>query len=258
MAAQVFLVGAGPGQADLLTLKAWRLLKEAEVVVYDRLVSYEVLDFIGDSAKRIYVGKSKGEHALSQEETNELLAQLARTYKTVVRLKGGDPLIFGRGGEEMLYLAERGIACEVVPGVSAASGVAAALQIPLTLRNQASGVRLITGHRSKNKAYELNWPELVSPTMTLVIYMGLTSIGRITKELLKHGLAPHTPAVAVENGTTERQRVCYGSVSKLATLLAERSFGSPCLILIGGVVETPQELKRLLDEAGQTIRKEGL
>jgi uroporphyrin-III C-methyltransferase/precorrin-2 dehydrogenase/sirohydrochlorin ferrochelatase/uroporphyrin-III C-methyltransferase len=232
----VHLVGAGPGDPDLLTVKALRLLQGAEVVVYDRLVSPAILELVPAGATRIYVGKANGRHTLPQDEINALLVRLARTGHSVVRLKGGDPFIFGRGSEEAEYLARRGIAFEIVPGVTAASGCTAGFGIPLTHRGLASGVRFVTGHSRDNGELELNWASLADPDTTLVIYMGLASLPKISRRLVEAGLPPDTPAAAIASGTTPGQTLCRGTLVDLPQRTAGTTLKAPVLIVIGRVV----------------------
>ncbi len=238
----VHLVGAGPGDPDLLTVKALRLLQGAEVVVYDRLISPAILELIPAGATRIYVGKAKGQHTLPQAQINDLLVRLARTGHRVVRLKGGDPFIFGRGSEEAEHLARQGIAFEVVPGVTAASGCAAGFGIPLTHRGLASGVRFVTGHCRDGRALELNWASLADPDTTLVIYMGLASLPTISRRLIEAGLPPDTPAAAIASGTMPRQTLCRGSLAELPAKAAASDLKAPVLIVVGRVVELAGDL----------------
>ncbi|MCR6633247.1 MAG: uroporphyrinogen-III C-methyltransferase [Magnetospirillum sp.] len=233
---QVALVGAGPGDPDLLTLKALRLIQGAEVVVYDRLVSAEIMALVPATAERIYAGKQSASHHLPQPEINQLLIGLARDGRRVVRLKGGDPFVFGRGSEEAEALATAGIPFEVVPGISSASGCATYAGIPLTHRGLAQGVLLVTGHWREGQALDYDWSRLADPHCTLVIYMGLTHLTEIAGKLLEAGLPPDTPAAAVENGTTPRQRRVLGTLSTLADRVAATGMKPPTLIIIGQVV----------------------
>ncbi|MBV5325781.1 MAG: uroporphyrinogen-III C-methyltransferase, partial [Rhodospirillaceae bacterium] len=210
---KVILVGAGPGDPDLLTVKALRLIQSADVVVYDRLVSPEIMALIPASAERIYAGKALGNHHLVQEEINDRLVSLAKTGRQVVRLKGGDSFVFGRGSEEALYLAENGIAFEVVPGISAAAGCSSYAGIPLTHRGLATGVQFVPGHLREGHRLDLDWAKLADPETTLVIYMGLQSLPETSAQLIAAGLPPDTPAAAIENGTTPRQRRVVGTLS---------------------------------------------
>lgn len=231
----VHLVGAGPGDPDLLTLRAARLMGAAEVVVYDYLVSDEILRFVNPRAERIYAGKQLACHALSQDEINRLLVALARRGRRVLRLKGGDPFIFGRGGEEAGFLARHGVPFEVVPGVTAASGASAYAAIPLTHRDHARAVVFVTGHL-KDGTTDLDWPMLARPRQTVVIYMGVTRLAEICGELVAHGLDPVTPAAVIERATTPRQRVVTGTVATLPGIACAEGVKPPALIVIGEVV----------------------
>lgn len=233
---KVWLVGAGPGDPDLLTVKALRLIQSAKVVVFDRLVSQSVLDLIASDAMRVDVGKETGRHSLPQDETNALLARLALAGHDVVRLKGGDPFVFGRGGEEALHLAGSGIACEVVPGITAASGCAAAAGIPLTHRGLAESVRLVTGHRQDDRDLDLDWKSLADPRCTLVVYMGVASAERLADGLRGAGLAGETPVAIIERGTTPAQRTLFSRLDRLAADIARWQPKPPALLMIGQVV----------------------
>lgn len=231
----VHLVGAGPGDPDLLTMKAHRLLQRADVVVYDRLVSAEVLAMTRRDAERIYVGKRRGNHSLSQDEINARLVALARAGKSVVRLKGGDPFVFGRGGEEIEALAHAGIAVEVVPGVTAALGCAASAGIPLTHRDHAQTCVFVTGHR-KDGTLDLDWPMLARPRQTVVIYMGIEALPTIASQLVAHGLAASTPVALIENGTTDRERRVVGTLATIERQAARAHLQGPTLCMVGAVV----------------------
>ncbi len=232
----VYLVGAGPGDPDLLTVKARRLLEQADVVVYDRLVGEGVLALVPKGAARIYVGKAAGAHHLGQDEINELLVRAAKPGRTVVRLKGGDPFIFGRGSEEAIYLRERGVRVEVVPGITAASGCCSALGVPLTHRGLASGFRIVTGHAKADEPLALDWRGLADPDTTLVVYMGLAHLPEIAAQLIEHGLPAGTPTLAIERGTTAAQRFCQASLADLPAAVATAGLAAPALIVIGRVV----------------------
>jgi uroporphyrin-III C-methyltransferase len=241
---QVYLVGAGPGDPELITLKALRVLRAADAVVYDRLVSDEILSEIPGHAVRIYVGKEGGTHSLPQSEISQLLVTLARQGKRVVRLKGGDPYIFGRGGEEAIVLAEAGVDFEVVPGVTAASGVMAGLNLPLTHRGLANGVRFVTGQCGKNVPLDLNWRSLADPDTTLVVYMGLAKLPEISAELIKAGMPEDQPALAVSKGTLDSETLVTGTVSTLPRLVKDVHLEPPVLIVIGRVVTLNETLGR--------------
>jgi uroporphyrin-III C-methyltransferase len=231
----VYLVGAGPGDPELLTQKAVRLLKSADVVVYDRLVSPEILAEVPKGVTCISVGKQPGNHPVPQDDINELLVRLARNNRRVVRLKGGDPFIFGRGSEEAARLAECGIPYEVVPGITAAQGCAAALKVPLTHRGLATGVRYLTGHCRQNGELDFDWQGLADPDTTLVIYMGKANIGRITGELLQRGLEPATPVLVVCNGTTDRQQHLSTTLQQVPGEAEVANLDGPVLFIVGKV-----------------------
>ena len=230
----VAIVGAGPGDPDLLTLRALRLIQRADVMIYDKLVGPGVLDLARRDAERIYVGKSAGDHSKSQDEINALIAGQAQAGRRVVRLKGGDPFIFGRGGEELEYLRARGISAEVVPGITAALGCAAAAGIPLTHRDHAQAVTFATG-QGKDGEPELDWATLARLNQTLVIYMGVGAAGRIAARLIDHGLDPATPVAVIENGTLPNQKALYGRLSGLNWLVRHSDITGPALIVIGSV-----------------------
>jgi uroporphyrin-III C-methyltransferase/precorrin-2 dehydrogenase/sirohydrochlorin ferrochelatase/uroporphyrin-III C-methyltransferase len=252
----IHLIGAGPGDPDLLTVKALRLLQGAEVVVYDRLVSPAILELVPTAATRIYVGKARGRHTQPQDEINALLVKLARSGHKVLRLKGGDPFIFGRGSEEAEHLARHGIAFEVVPGVTAASGCAAGFGIPLTHRGLANGVRFVTGHCRDGQALELNWHSLADPDTTLVIYMGLASLPTISRRLIAAGLPPDTPAAAIAGGTMPHQTLCRGTLANLPARAATRALKAPVLIVVGQVVALAAVLGTLAWDPEQAVCQE--
>lgn len=239
---KVYLVGAGPGDPGLLTVKALELLRSADAVVYDRLVSPAVLELIPPGVSRIAVGKAPGCHSRKQHEINELIANLAASGRSVVRLKGGDPFIFGRGSEEALYLRGRCIDFEVVPGVTAAAACSAYAGVPLTHRGLSRGVRIVTGHFRDDEPIDLDWRALADPDATLVVYMGLANVVRICDALTAHGMDASMPAVAIQDGTTERQRRVFGTLSDLSDRIDEAGLSSPVLLVIGRTVELARAL----------------
>lgn len=252
MTGKVFLVGAGPGDPDLLTVKALTALQAADVIVYDRLVSPEILARAAKGAARICVGKQPNDHPVPQPEINALLVRLAQGKRTVVRLKGGDPFIFGRGSEEALALAEHGIDFEVVPGITSAQGCAAAAGVPLTHRGLASGVRYITGHCREDRALDYDWAGLADPQTTLVVYMGAASAAQIADRLIANGLAGDTPVLIVNNGTTARERRLLTDLDGLAGALAQAGFTGPVLFLVGKVAALAKQLGSLDAQGGES------
>ena len=244
---EVYLVGGGPGDPDLLTFRALRLMQQCDVCVYDKLVSKEVMELVRRDAELIYVGKARDRHTLPQEEINQLLVRLAKDGKRVLRLKGGDPFIFGRGGEEIETLMEHGVPFQVVPGITAANGVSAYAGIPLTHRDYAQSCIFTTGHLKPKSdqteaVVELDWPALTRPNQTVVIYMGLVGLDQICAKLMAHGLPANTPAAVVQQGTTIRQRVVVGDLSNLAVKVNAAELKPPCLIIVGEVVKLREKL----------------
>ena len=239
---EVYLVGGGPGDPELLTLKALRLMQQADVVLYDRLVSDGVMDLVRRDAERIYVGKRRSEHAMQQENINQLLVDLAKQGKRVLRLKGGDPFIFGRGGEEIELLAQNNIPFQIVPGITAASGCAAYAGIPLTHRDYAQSVRFVTGHL-KDDSINVHWPELANPTQTIVFYMGLVGLRDICAALVQHGRQPTTPVALIERGTTQQQRVLIADLATMADVVDAQEVHAPTLFVVGDVVRLHENLK---------------
>jgi uroporphyrin-III C-methyltransferase/precorrin-2 dehydrogenase/sirohydrochlorin ferrochelatase len=238
---EVFLVGAGPGDPDLLTFKALRLMQKADVVLYDNLVSKPILEMTRRDAERIFVGKMRGNHTLPQEGINDLLVRLALEGKRVLRLKGGDPFIFGRGGEEIEKLAEHKINFQVVPGITAASGVSTYAGIPLTHRDYAQSCVFVTGHL-KDNSMDLDWEMLARPKQTIVVYMGLQGLEMLCAKLIQHGLPADTPAAIVQQGTTPQQRVISGNLATLPGNPELETLHAPTLIIIGGVVSLREKL----------------
>jgi uroporphyrin-III C-methyltransferase/precorrin-2 dehydrogenase/sirohydrochlorin ferrochelatase len=234
----VAIVGAGPGDPELLTVKALRLIQRADVIIYDKLVAPETLGYARRDAQLIYVGKSRGNHTVPQEQINHLIAHHAGQGRRVVRLKGGDPFIFGRGGEELAHLRERGFSVEVVPGVTAASACAAVASVPLTQRGSAEAVVLVTG-QGTNGAPQIDWAALARLNQTIAVYMGVAAAPRIAADLIEAGLAPATPVAVVENASLPNERAVYGTIANLSSVVAENAIEGPAVILIGAVAALP-------------------
>jgi uroporphyrin-III C-methyltransferase/precorrin-2 dehydrogenase/sirohydrochlorin ferrochelatase len=242
---EVYLVGGGPGDPDLLTFRALRLMQQCDVCVYDKLVSKEVLEMVRRDAELIYVGKQRDQHTLPQQQINQLLVDLAQAGKRVLRLKGGDPFIFGRGGEEIETLMENQVAFQVVPGISAANGVSSYAGIPLTHRDYAQTCVFTTGHlktQHEQQQVDLDWPTLVRPQQTVVIYMGLVGLPYICQQLMEHGLPATHPAAVVQQGTTSKQRVVSSDLAHLAQQVQAAGLKPPCLIIVGEVVKLREKL----------------
>lgn len=239
---EVYLVGAGPGDPELLTLKALRLMQQADVVIYDRLVSPAIMELCRRDATKIYVGKARSNHAVPQEGINALLVEYASKGQRVCRLKGGDPFIFGRGGEEIQELFASGVPFQVVPGITAASGCSAYAGIPLTHRDYAQSVRFLTGHL-KEGSPELPWDELVYQNQTLVLYMGLVGLEKICEKLIAHGQRPDMPVALISKGTTPEQKVVVGTLADIASKVEEHHIQAPTLTIIGDVVSLREQLQ---------------
>lgn len=242
---EVALVGSGPGDAELLTIRAMRFIEQAEIAIYDRLVSEEILALLPENCERFYVGKEQAKHCVPQDKINQILVEQAKSGKKVLRLKGGDPFIFGRGGEEAEYMLERGVSCHICPGITAASGCTTYAGIPLTHRGVAQGCTFITGHIQNNGLLNLPWQSLCCPTQTVVFYMGINTLPKIAEKLVEHGRDINTPAALIRKGTQPEQKTYRGTIGNLAELVAKHNITPPTLIVIGDVVNqlTEQQLK---------------
>lgn len=240
------MVGAGPGDPELLTVKALKAIESADVIVYDRLVSDEIMALAPVDATLFFAGKSCTKKAMTQDEINELLIEQAKKGRYVVRLKGGDPLMFGRGGEEALKLLEHHIPFDIIPGITSAQGCTAYAGIPLTHRGLSTGVRFITGHRTSaedaSKPLELNWQSLADPETTIVIYMGLANLAFIAQKLMEHGLSKDTPAAAIQQGTTSKQRLVNAQLETIAMEVQTAALEAPTLVVIGKVAALAKDL----------------
>ncbi len=235
-AGEVALVGSGPGDAELLTLRALRFIQQTEVAVYDRLVSSEILELLPENCEKIYVGKEQAKHCVPQDKINQILVDKALEGKRVLRLKGGDPFIFGRGGEEAEFLLRHGVSCHICPGITAASGCTTYAGIPLTHRGVALGCTFITGHIQNNGQLNLPWQSLSEKTQTIVFYMGINTLPIIAEQLIKHGRAPDTPAALIRSGTQPEQQVYRGQLDNIAELVIKHNIKPPTLIVVGDVV----------------------
>jgi uroporphyrin-III C-methyltransferase/precorrin-2 dehydrogenase/sirohydrochlorin ferrochelatase len=239
---EVAIVGAGPGDPGLLTLRALMLIRQADVVVYDRLVSPQIMELLNPGTERIHVGKASGCHFVPQDETNDLLVKLAVQQRRVVRLKGGDPYIFGRGGEEAEFLVDNDIDFQVVPGITSAAGCSSYCGIPLTHRDYAQSVTFVTGHRKADQSLDLNWQALAAPGQTLVFYMGLHNAPSIKRELMAHGVPGTCPVALVERGTTPMQHMSVTNLLELEATIDREDFQPPTLIIVGDVVRLADKL----------------
>lgn len=245
---EVALVGAGPGDPELLTLRALRFIQQAEVTIYDRLVSQDILNLLPETSEKLYVGKKQASHSVPQDKINELLVEQAKLGKRVLRLKGGDPFIFGRGGEEAEYALSQGVSCHLCPGITAASGCTTYAGIPLTHRGVAQGCTFITGHMENDGKLNLPWDSLTSNAQTIVFYMGINTLPKIASKLIKHGKKPDTPAALIYKGTQPEQQVFRGRLDTLEAIVAEHNIKPPTLIVIGDVVN--QLTKKQLTSPG--------
>lgn len=254
-AGMVSLIGAGPGDPELITVKAVRRIRAADVILYDRLVNEELLDYAKPDAVTLFCGKWPGRHAMPQERIHDRMIEYALSGKNVVRLKGGDPCVFGRGGEEALALAERGIAFELVPGITSAIGAAASANIPLTHRGIGASFAVVTGSRCSEDAPAIRWDLLAHGVDTLVVYMGIGRLAHIFEELLKHGKDSSTPVALIEEGTTARERIVTGTFDTIVRLAEEAAIANPALIIIGETVRVRERLLQLVSDLGQRYDK---
>lgn len=252
-AGSIAIVGAGPGDPELITIKAMKCLNEADIILYDRLVNEELLNYAKEGVILIYCGKSPGQHSMAQGEINELLIQYAKDGHKVVRLKGGDPFIFGRGGEEALAAVKAGISYEVIPGITSAIGVAASTGIPLTHRGVAASFAVVTGSRCPENNAPIRWNQLAHSVDTLVIYMGVSQLSQIREQLIKHGKDIQTPIALIENGTTFNQRTVTGTLENIDKLAAAMKINNPALIIIGEVVRMREQLLQIQSLLGERI-----
>jgi len=256
---EVALVGSGPGDAELLTIRAMRFIEQAEIAIYDRLVSEEILALLPENCERFYVGKEQAKHCVPQDRINEILVEEARAGKKVLRLKGGDPFIFGRGGEEAEYMLEQGVSCHICPGITAASGCTTYAGIPLTHRGVAQGCTFITGHVQNNGLLNLPWQSLCCPTQTVVFYMGINTLPIIAEKLVENGRDINTPAALIRKGTQPEQKTYRGTIGNLAELVKKHNITPPTLIIIGDVVNqlTTEQLATpgFLDANNYTAQK---
>jgi len=248
-AGEVYLVGAGPGDPELLTLRALRLIQDADVVLYDSLIAPEILELLPRTAERIHVGKRRNRHTLPQEQIHTLMIEMARSGRRVLRLKAGDPFIFGRGGEELEALTAAGIACHVVPGITAAIGASASARIPLTHRNLAQSCTFVTGHQQDGSS-ELDWAALARSRQTLVIYMGLHGLENLCARLIEHGLGPDTAAAIIQQATRPEQRVVVGTLQSLPEQAVAEGIKAPTVIMVGDVVSVHRQSSLCREESG--------
>lgn len=250
---KVFIVGAGPGDPDLITVKAMKALQQSEIILYDRLANKELLSYAPSDAVRIYCGKVPGAHAMQQEHINEALIQYAKQGKAVIRLKGGDPFVFGRGSEEAIALSQEDIPFEIIPGITSAIGAAAASGIPLTHRGSAASFACVTGSRCHNARSPIRWDLLAHSVDTLAIYMGVSQLPDIREELLSHGKSPSTPVALIENGTTAKQRTIVTTLGDMHNAAAMSRLDNPALIIIGEVVKVREQLQYAASQAAISL-----